>query len=219
MTKYEQLENHQGTIFGWWSIRQHPETKVMYLQGKGQEDFHPIISVNPDDSFVIQRPALIVNADKSNMVAYLTFMPYPVIIDRLRNGIFINNALYDEKNSQPMYFNASGECTNPLPVPEDTKEKRKQFNKFMLNWEKLLSATVRMDTPKLEAYSKYSRPVKPYLAFLQEPSVNLFEYIKTQSEVWGGTTQSRYIKNFRRRHQNKLYQEYLNGKYPEIEDF
>lgn len=181
----------------------------------------PLLIVYPDDTFEIN--LLTYWCDQyTDKAVLLSCMPYPVIVEKRRNGLHINGFKWQPEG---MLFDSQGECLNLNPVIEDTKEKRKQFNKYMLNWTKIQIAMIRMtQTPTTLDSSwnatkdiHYHKIDHAYQLFLVTPSQETWNYIK--KIAWETSSIKKTVQNFRKRFQDELYEEYLEREHPVIKDF
>jgi len=176
----------------------------------------------PNDEFIIPRITELQNNDGAKC-AMVCAMPYPVHVEKRRNGTFINDALWIPNGSHALRFNASGTCLNPPAIPEDNRELRKLFNKFMLKWQKQMSIVIKMSPNAVGNFQIYQR--KDFHKVFMEPVfIDIYEqYIRPYYYGSATTTadidieeKMQHVKNFRKQYQDTLYREYLSGDTPVI---
>lgn len=213
MKKYDQLQQfiNKKRIHNYILIKKNEHKEIVISTKWGKEK--PILTIFPNDDFIIHQMSYFVDHAGAEKPVLISCMPYPVIVVKARDGIRINGFLYQH---QEMIFNSSGDCLNPIHEPEDTPEKRKHFNKFMLNWQKMMIAVARINSPIIPEsnnFEKYSS------LFLRVPTTWVFN--KVAEAGWYVDTRDpiNAVKNFRKRFQNDLYKEFLAGEHKIIEDF
>ena len=179
------------------------------------------MSVFDNDDFEIHSIYSLYNNDGAK-VAMICAMPFPILLEKRRSGMYLNGTRWYDK---PLRFNAIGDCLNaPTQVVEDTDEKRKLFNKYMLNWQKQLSVLVKMDPSRVGIKREYDYTVY-HRVFKEIPVIDHYDiYIQGYTSAYFGTGQTnssedkiKAIKNFRKRQQDTLYAEWLEGTVPEID--
>jgi hypothetical protein len=191
----------------------------------------PIITIFPDDTFRIHDIRKF--KETFERITPQSFLPYGILIESKIDGLYINTTFIGELNSIMMTKN--GKILSHLPKRTHNKENRKTFNKYMLNWQKNLQITIRMNNPEMEhcpvpyLYSlrKFYNlsPRELYEFTTQIPTANMVSWIVDLTSEYAAsnlyndepqTVKYNAIKSIRRSIDKRMYPAFLRGEIPEI---
>lgn len=218
MQKYVQLQKLIGKKFHRWFHFEQTEDAIDMYMGTNR-----LLSVSYDDKFIIFDIHRFM--DRSNMFVLQQCLPYGLLTEQRIDGLYINNQRWT-KDTEYLVFNSLGDCLNPPKKSNHNKENRKNFNKFMLTWEKNLRIAGRMNAPPLKNIRKlpyFSFNVQEISDFLQHVAcTDIVEYCRhstysaSNNDVTQQDTDKHAIQSMRKHISKKAYIMFLEGKLPFI---